>query len=95
LTSSEEFHSLKKTFSPCSSSHRFSRYICVDFPDPSNPSTAISRPGNPNSANVFIATIPFTLSAAERKTKSPGGNKKSERKTLSDGQIQANMSAGK
>jgi hypothetical protein len=26
----------------------------VDFPEPSNPSTAINRPGNPNSAKVFI-----------------------------------------
>src|ERR1700677_2832670 len=55
LTSVEEFHSLKKTFNPWSSSQRFRRYIWVDLPEPSSPSTAIKRPGNPNSANVFIA----------------------------------------
>jgi nucleoid-associated protein YgaU len=29
----------------------------VDLPEPSSPSTAISRPGNPNSAKVFIEKI--------------------------------------
>src|SRR5262245_35066895 len=40
---------------PSSSSQRLSRYIWVDLPDPSSPSTAISRPGNLSSAKVFIA----------------------------------------
>src|SRR5512134_2318304 len=44
-TSSEEFHSVKKTLYPESSSHRLRRYTWVDFPDPSSPSTAISFPG--------------------------------------------------
>src|ERR1051326_1795787 len=54
FTRSEEFHSLKKILSPCSSSHRLRRWIWVDLPDPSSPSTAISRPGKFSSANVFI-----------------------------------------
>jgi len=54
FTSSDEFHSLKNTLSSWSSSQRFSSRIWVDFPEPSNPSTAINRPGKPSSANVFV-----------------------------------------
>src|SRR3954468_2956613 len=53
FTSSEEFHSLKKTLRPCTSSHFLSKWICVDLPEPSSPSTAMSRPGKLSSANVF------------------------------------------
>src|SRR5579884_3491703 len=54
LTRSDEFHSLKKTLSPCNSSQRLSRKIWVDLPEPSSPSTAIRRPGKFNSAKVFV-----------------------------------------
>ena len=30
--------------------------ICVDLPEPSSPSTAMSRPGKPSWANVFITS---------------------------------------
>src|SRR5829696_5444720 len=56
FTNSDEFHSLKNTFRPCTSSHFWSRWICVDLPEPSRPSTAMSRPGNLSSENVLVTT---------------------------------------
>src|SRR5437868_15281817 len=44
-TSGDEFHSLNATAYPRNRSHCESRAICVDFPEPSIPSTTIKRPG--------------------------------------------------
>ena len=43
-TSAEEFHSVKKTCWPRASSHFCSSLIWVLFPEPSIPSTTMSRP---------------------------------------------------
>jgi len=45
FTSSEEFHSVKKARKPRAWSQRCSSASWVDFPDPSMPSTMMSRPG--------------------------------------------------
>src|SRR5207245_10878093 len=45
LTSSEEFHSVKKMLYPWDSSHLRSRLSCVLLPEPSMPSTTVSLPG--------------------------------------------------
>ena len=44
LTSGEEFHSLNATAKPCERSHCASNANCVDFPEPSIPSTIINLP---------------------------------------------------
>src|SRR3979411_745867 len=46
LTIGDEFHSLKITRYPWLISHLRSRSSCVLFPEPSMPSTMISRPGS-------------------------------------------------
>src|SRR2546425_1101877 len=45
-TSGDEFHSLNTTPKPRDRSQWLNRDICVDFPEPSIPSTTISSPGN-------------------------------------------------
>ena len=44
---SEEFQLVRTTFSPWDSSCSLSSSSCVDFPEPSRPSTAMRRPGKP------------------------------------------------
>ena len=43
-TSGDEFHSLNATAMHCACSHWLSKASCVDFPEPSMPSTTISLP---------------------------------------------------
>jgi hypothetical protein len=44
-TSRDEFHSVNRTWKPRAVSQRSSRRSWVDFPEPSMPSTVMSRPG--------------------------------------------------
>src|SRR6266404_720968 len=57
-TSADEFHSVKNTLWPSARSQRCKSEICVDFPEPSMPSTMISFPGyGCGNDRPFIASL--------------------------------------
>src|SRR2546422_9853825 len=56
-TMAEEFHSVKNTLYPSSSSQRLSKYTWVDLPEPSSPSTATSFPAIDDLSGVSVINL--------------------------------------
>src|SRR5208282_1378376 len=73
LTVSEEFHSVLKTLRFWCRSHCSKRCSCVDLPEPSTPSTAMSLPAAASHARsiLLILVLPLGLVPARRRLDAP------------------------